>query len=352
MLQTAGRDAAPLAAVLSHRDPLQTREVDLGLRLRPPLPRDVAADVKRFGKLAPKPQGLSLGAQAAMAYPDRVGLRRAGDDPRYVLSGGKGAVIDSSDGLARQRLIVACDLDGDAREARVRLAAPLREAELREVFGDQIAWYGVCEWSKREGRVVARQQERFGALVLQDRIWSDADPDDVAHAMLDGVRQIGLRFGPAAARFRARVALVEGLPDLSDATLMADLEGWLLPYLDGVRTGAAWRAFDLLEPLRAQLDWDQMQHLDAQAPAHFVTPLGRKIPIDYSGEAPEVHLKLQEMLLSPGQKPVQTTQDIPGFWATSYGDVRRDMRGRYPRHPWPEDPTQADPTLRAKPRGT
>jgi ATP-dependent helicase HrpB len=136
-----------------------------------------------------------------------------------------------------------------------------------------------------------------------------------------------------------------------------------------VRTGAEWKRFDLLEPSRAQLDWDQMQRLDAAAPAHFVTPLGRKIPIDYSGEAPEVHLKLQEMfgqtthpmigrvplrvtLLSPGQKPVQTTQDIPGFWATSYADVRRDMRGRYPRHPWPEDPTQADPTLRAKPRGT
>ena len=369
MLQVAGKDAAPLAAVLSHRDSLQTREADLALRLRPPLPREVAADATRYAKLAPAGRGFSIGAQAALAYPDRVGLRRAGDDPRYVLSGGKGAVLEASDGLAAQRLIVACDLDGDTREARVRLAAPLREGELREIYAEQIAWQGVCEWSKREGRVIARQQERFGALVLQDRIWTDTDPADVARAMLDGVRQLGLTFSPAAARFRARVALVEGLPDMSDAALMERLEEWLLPYLDGVRTGAEWKRFDLLEPLRAQLDWDQMQRLDAASPAHFVTPLGRKIPIDYSGEAPEIHLKLQEMfgqtthpmigrvplrvtLLSPGQKPVQTTQDIPGFWATSYADVRRDMRGRYPRHPWPEDPTQADPTLRAKPRGT
>jgi len=124
-----------------------------------------------------------------------------------------------------------------------------------------------------------------------------------------------------------------------------------------------------LNALRAILDWDQTQHLDRSAPPHFTTPLGRKIPIDYGGDAPEIRLKLQEMfgqkthpmigatplrvtLLSPAQKPVQTTQDIPGFWATSYADVRRDMRGRYPRHPWPEDPTTADPTTRAKPRGT
>ena len=154
---------------------------------------------------------------------------------------------------------------------------------------------------------------------------------------------------------------------MSDAALLETLEDWLLPYLEGVRSAADWKAFDLLGPLKAILTWDEMQRLEREAPAHFKTPLGRDIPIDYSGPAPEITLRLQEMfgqvthpmvgktplrvtLLSPGQKPVQTTQDIPGFWETSYADVRRDMRGRYPKHPWPEDPRQADPTLRAKPR--
>ncbi|MBT8411064.1 MAG: ATP-dependent helicase HrpB, partial [Octadecabacter sp.] len=134
-----------------------------------------------------------------------------------------------------------------------------------------------------------------------------------------------------------------------------------------VQTTAQWKAFDPLPALRSLLDWDQMQTLDKSAPAQFTTPLGRKVPIDYAGEDPEITLRLQEMFgttrhptvagrplkvtfLSPGQKPIQTTKDVPGFWASSYADVRKDMRGRYPRHPWPEDPTQADPTLRAKPR--
>jgi ATP-dependent helicase HrpB len=156
---------------------------------------------------------------------------------------------------------------------------------------------------------------------------------------------------------------------MDDNTLMAGLEDWLMPHLAGMKTTGDWKGFDILPALRAMLDWDQTQRLDRAAPPHFTTPLGRKIPIDYDGEAPGITLRLQEMfgqtthplvgstplrvtLLSPGQKPVQVTQDIVGFWATSYADVRRDMRGRYPRHPWPEDPTQADPTLRAKPRGT
>jgi ATP-dependent helicase HrpB len=296
-------------------------------------------------------------------------LRRKGDDPRYVLSGGKGAVMDAADPLAGTRLIVATDLDGDTREAGIRQAATISERELRDVFGDQIKWHDVCEWSKRERRVLTRQQERFGALALDDRQWSDAPDNAVASAMLEGICLLGLRPTPAAQRFRARVALVDSLPAMDDATLLETLEDWLLPHLAGVRSAEGWKQFDILPALRAMLDWDQTQRLDRAAPAHFTTPLGRKIPIDYDGEAPGITLRLQEMfgvtkhphvgrsplrvtLLSPGQKPVQVTQDIVGFWATSYADVRRDMRGRYPRHPWPEDPTQADPTLRAKPRGS
>ncbi|WP_342070304.1 ATP-dependent helicase HrpB [Yoonia algicola] len=382
MLQIAGKAAAPLAALLATRDPLRGAPVDLALRIaalkgrydgpgtaHPAALSQIKSETPRLAKGLPDAAPLSLGQQAALAYPDRVGLRRKGDDPRYVLSGGKGAVIDAADPMAGARLIVATDLDGDTREARIRQAVTLTERELRDLFGDQIVWADICEWSKRDRKVLTRQQERFGALVLDDRQWSDAPDQAVATAMLEGVRQLGLRPSPAAARFQARVALADGLPAMDDATLLDTLEDWLLPHLHGVRNADDWKRFDLLPALRAMLDWEQTQRLDRAAPAHFETPLGRKIPIDYDGEAPGITLRLQEMfgvtvhpqvgrtplrvtLLSPGQKPVQVTQDIVGFWASSYADVRRDMRGRYPRHPWPEDPTQADPTLRAKPRGT
>lgn len=382
MLQIAGAQAAPLAALLAGRDPLRGAPVDLALRMTALTRRydgpgtlnhaalaQIKAEVLRLSKGLPKAPLMPLAQQVALAYPDRVGLRRKGDDPRYVLSGGKGAVMDAADPLAGQRLIVATDLDGDTREARIRQAVAITEQELRAVHAPQIGWHEICHWSRREGRVLTRKQERFGSVVLADLIWSDAPADAVAEAMLDGVRQLGLKPSAAAERFRARVALVDGLPAMDDASLLGRLEEWLLPHLAGVRTAGDWKQFDLLPPLRAMLDWDQQQRLDKAAPPHFETPLGRKIPIDYAGENPGITLRIQEMfgvtthpcvgrvplrvtLLSPGQKPVQVTQDIVGFWATSYADVRRDMRGRYPRHPWPEDPTQADPTLRAKPRGT
>ncbi|MGJ8623225.1 MAG: ATP-dependent helicase HrpB [Yoonia sp.] len=382
MLQVAGKQAAPLAALLAARDPLRGAPVDLSLRIAAikgrydgpgsvnhPALAQIKSEVSRLAKgLADAPK-LSLGQQAALAYPDRVGLRRKGDDPRYILSGGKGAFMDAADLLAGQRLIVATDLDGDAREAKIRQAVTLSDSDLRDLFADQIAWHDLCEWSRRENRVLARQQERFGALVLDDRNWPDAPDEAIARAMLEGVRQLGLRPSAAADRFRARVALIEDLPAMDDATLLDTAEDWLLPHLTGVRSADDWKRFDLLPALRAMLDWNQTQRLDQAAPAHFTTPLGRKIPIDYAGEAPAITLRLQEMfgvtrhpmvgrtplrvtLLSPGQKPVQVTQDIVGFWDSSYADVRRDMRGRYPRHPWPEDPRQADPTLRAKPRGS
>lgn len=160
-------------------------------------------------------------------------------------------------------------------------------------------------------------------------------------------------------------------PDMSDEALLATLEDWLLPHLNGERTETQLKALDITEALRAMLDWDQMSRLDREVPAAFTSPLGRKIPIDYSGEHPAITARLQEMfgttrhptvgarrvplrvtLTSPAHRPVQVTMDLPNFWTTSYADVRKDMRGRYPRHPWPEDPTQADPTLRAKKRGT
>lgn len=295
-------------------------------------------------------------------------MRRPGDLPRYVLSGGKGAALTAEDGLAGQRLIVAVDLDGDPREARIRMAAAIEDDALRELFSSDITEVSSCDWSRREGRVLARRRERLGALVLSDRAWPDAPEDAIALAALEGLRQYGLPWSKASARLRARIALVEGLGPVDDASLLAD-PGWLLPWLGGVRTVSDLRGLDLVEPLKARIGWEGQQRLADEVPAHFVTPLGRRVPIDYDHETPSIELRLQELfgvtrhpmvgrqplrvsLLSPGGKPVQVTTDLPGFWASSYADVRKDMRGRYPRHPWPEDPTRADPTLRAKPRGT
>lgn len=393
MLLTAGPDAAPFVALLAERDLLKGAPSDLSLRLDAyhdpkryeaahpwPIHRGTLdrarAEAKRLTRMAPAPaRRYSPAEMAALAYPDRIGLRRAGEAPRYVLSGGKGAIAPEGDVLGAARLIVATDLDGDPREARIRQGLRISEAEVRALYADQIAWENICDWSKRDGRVISRTQERFGALVLADRHWKDAPPEALALGALDGLRQIGLPLTPSARRFQARVALLRAqggdFPDLSDAALLENGEALFCPYLRGKRTEAELRGLDLTDALRGALDWEQMQALDRLAPAHFTTPLGRKVPIDYGSETPSIELRLQELfgvtshptvgpkrlplritLLSPGQKPIQVTMDLPGFWEGSYADVRKDMRGRYPRHPWPEDPREADPTLRAKPRGS
>lgn len=385
MLVTAGREAADLAALMAERDPLTGAPADLTLRLaairdlrayqdRHPWPANpgtlhrIRDEAKRLRRMAGEGAGLSPGAMAALAYPDRIGLRRKGEQPRYVLSGGKGAVLPEGDALAAQRLIVATDLDGDAREARIRMAVAVDEDEIRALFPDRIETVELVEWSRRDSRVLARRQERLGALVLADRALDDPDPQALARAAFEGLRATGLTWSPGAARLRARVALIPELGPVDDESLLADPD-WLLPWLGKVRTLADLRGLDLSEALKARIGWDGQRRLDQAAPAHFVTPLGRRVPIDYDHETPSVELKLQELfglsrhpvvgnrplritLLSPGGKPVAVTTDLPGFWAGGYGDVRKDMRGRYPRHPWPENPLEADPTTRAKPRGT
>ena len=394
MLTLAGPGGAELAALMGERDPLLGAPVDLTLRL------EALRDPRGFTRTRPfevnravlerihvearrlrsrvartTDAGFTPAAMAALAYPDRIGQRRKGEAPRFVLSGGKGAVMGDGDALGGAPFIVAIDLDGDPREARIRLAAQIGVADIRILFGDQIGWHEVCEWSRRDRRVVTRRQERFGALVLSDLIWKDAPPEAIAGAMLDGVRDLGLRLDGAAARLAARVELVratkEGaavdLPDFSKSGLMASAGDWLLGMLSGMRTAQDWKRFDLLPALRAALNWQQMQTLDRLAPPGFVTPLGRKVAIEYGPDGPQISLRLQEMfgvtrhptcagvplkitLLSPARRPVQVTQDLPGFWSGSYADVRKDMRAQYPKHPWPEDPTKADPTLRAKRR--
>ncbi|MCB1394656.1 MAG: ATP-dependent helicase HrpB [Rhodobacter sp.] len=389
MLIRAGAGAAPLAALIADRDPLTGAPADLTLRLRAlagerpahPVKREaldrIRTEARRLARLAPPDRGLDPAEMAALAYPDRIGLRRKGDAPRYLLSGGKGAVFDAADPLAQQRLIVATDLDGDPREARIRQALPVAESALRALFPDLITWQNVCDWSPREGRITARSREMLGALTLAERPW-DAPPEARARAALDGLRALGLAqcgMTPAARRLLARVELLRGqgadLPDFTDEALLARAEDWLLPHLTRIRSADDLKSLDLTEALKQALTWEQQQTLDRLAPSHFTTPLDRRVPIDYATGQPEIAVRLQEMfgvtthptvgpkrlplkvtLLSPAQRPVQVTTDLPRFWDTSYADVRKDMRGQYPRHPWPENPREADPTLRAKPRGT
>ena len=251
----------------------------------------------------------------------------------------------------------------------MRTALPIADSAVRDLFAGRITEVAEAVWSKREGRVDATVEMRLGAIALSSRRWTDAPADAIAHAMLDGVCALGLTWTPAARQLQARARLLRAagrdtVPDMSEPALMRDPETWLLPHLSGVRSAADWKRFDLTPALDAMLDWNTRQQLDREVPGHYTTPLGRRIAIDYDGEAPAIALRLQEMFgetrhptvagrplritLLPAGRPVQTTMDLPGFWASSYADVRKDMRGRYPKHPWPEDPTVADPTLRVK----
>ncbi len=383
MVTKGGSGAARLAALLTERDPLRGQGTDLRKRLRaldnphefgadPGIVARIRQEAKRL-KRYEAGQSLSPGAQAALAYPDRIGMRRNGAQPRYVLSGGKGAVMPDGDGLGGTRLIVATDLDGNPREARIRAAVEVSEAEVRRLYADQIQWVETCEWSRRHRRVEARRKECLHHLDLVSTLWTDAPDAAMADALLDGIRDLGigaLGWSRRARLLRSRVAF-SGVANVSDEALIAALPDWAAPYLSGMKTADDLARFDPAPALEAWLGWDTMQAVAKLAPDGWTTPLGRRIAIDYSGDVPEVSLRLQEVfgttehpvvgpdrlplrvvLLSPAQRPVQVTTDLPGFWDGSYADVRKDMRARYPRHPWPEDPRQADPTLRLKPRGT
>jgi len=397
MVLKGGVDAPLLAAILSARDFLQATAErppsDLALRLkaaknsagfaanhpftinRPALER-ILHEARRIKPTAgPSP---NLGEMTALAYPDRVGLHRPGPAPRFVLSGGKGALFDAGDPLAGARLIVATDLDGDTREARIRLATSISEGDLRATFPDQIKLRNTCHWSHRDRIVKARQQQMFGALVLGDQHWRDCPQQQIATAMIEGIRDLGLGILPFNKAARLLIARTKWLrarggemPDMSETGLLEGLEHWLLPVIGNCRSPQDLKALNLTEALKTWIGWDRLQNLDRLAPAEIVAPTGTRLAVDYSRDTPAVSVRLQEMfgltrhptvgpdrlplvieLLSPARRPVQTTSDLPGFWASSYQDVRKDMRGRYPRHPWPEDPTKAAATRRVKPRGT
>lgn len=379
MLALAGKSAAPLAALLSDRDPLRTAGADLSIRLdalvsrrRDPALDRIRAESSRLSRVAPVTRISDPSAQAALAYPDRIALRRKGRNPRWLLSGGKGVRMDAGDPLAGIPLLVVVGTDGHPTEATVRTALPVSESTLRDVLGDRMTWHRTVRWSRSSGRVVAVEEERLGAIVLSSRRWKDAPRAELSRAMLDGIRLLGLSMSPTARQLQARVTALRAsghdLPDMSDETLLDSLEGWLLPHLGDVRTASGWKAFDVSHSLRAMLDWQQLQVLDREAPPTFETPHGRNVTVDYTAPTPEVRLRVQELfgtrhhpsvagrplcvtLLSPAGRPVQTTTDLPGFWASSYADVRKEMKGRYPKHHWPEDPVAAVPGPKTRRRG-
>ena len=284
------------------------------------------------------------------------------------------------DPLAGEDFLAVGSLDGDAREARIFLAAPIALAEIEEDFAGAIEIRDQLAWNARTEMVDAKRERRLWSLVLEEKPLKNPQPDQLVAAMIEGIRTMGLEALPwtgTARALQARVAFLRragderhAWPDLSDAALLAGLEDWLAPYLSGMTRRAHLANLDLMEALLARLDWKQRQALDELAPTHLTVPSGSRVPLDYqSGEVPVLAVRLQEMfgatdtptvaggkvqvllhLLSPARRPVQVTRDLKGFWSSSYRAVKADMKGQYPKHHWPDDPLQAEPTARAKPR--
>jgi ATP-dependent helicase HrpB len=397
--------ACDLAALLGERDVLRAergaRDGDIRLRLdalrgaerldpRHGLiaDRGALARVRQAAKDWRRRLGIRAGAQdgtgndagllLAFAYPDRVARRRPGGEPRYALSGGRGAFFADPEPLSAEEWLVAAELDGDRREARIFLAAPLTKAAIEEHFADSITSTEQVGWDRRDEVVVARRQRRLFALVLDEAKLGNVAPDRLAAAMAEGVREMGLACLPWTddlLKWRERAGLLRrfdpegGWPDLSDTALVDGLTDWLSPYLAGITRRSHLTRLDLPASVRGLLDWEQSRKLDELVPTHVTVPSGSRVPIDYSGEVPVLAVRLQEMfgcadtprilggkvplllhLLSPARRPVQVTQDLASFWANAYKAVKADLKGQYPKHWWPDDPMQAEPTARAKPR--
>ncbi len=395
--------ACDLAALLSERDILKARpgfrDADLRLRIEAlrsgkgydglEVDRGALARVRDLAKDGRSRLRLQAGAEAgianevgllaAFAYPDRIAKRRGGEGFRFQVSGGGGAVFSGSEPLVAQDYLVIPELDGDRREAKVFLAAPISLAEIETHFADHISWSDQVRWDRREQVVTQSSQRRLGALVLVERRLDKVDPEQLAAAMVEGVRTLGLACLPWTkdtqawcdrVRLLARLLSDDGWPDTSESGLLATLEHWLAPFLSGVTRKSHLDGVDLRQALDSLLDWQQKQRLDELAPTHVAVPTGNRIALDYSGDKPVLAVRLQEMfgcadgpriangkmpvllhLLSPARRPLQVTDDLAGFWANTYHAVKSEMKGQYPRHWWPDDPMQAEPTARAKPRG-
>ncbi|MGH7255780.1 MAG: ATP-dependent helicase HrpB [Nitrospirales bacterium] len=319
-----------------------------------------------------------LGVLLAFAYPDRIAKRQPGGERRYLLANGRGAGFLEPDPMATEELLVIADLDGAAPWSRISLAVPISLDELETCCADQITQVDVVEWDERRQAVRARRQRQLGALVLEDRPVPKPDPAQVTAGLLQGIRQAGvpcLNWTKDSRQWRARVVFLRraigpeaGWPDVSDVALADRLEEWLGPFVEGLTRLDQVRRLDLAGPLQGWLSWAQQRDLDRLAPTHLTVPSGSRLRLDYeSGDQPVLAVRLQEMfgcretprvaggrvpvtvhLLSPAGRPVQVTQDLASFWASAYHEVRKDLRGRYPKHHWPEDPLSAEPTGRTK----
>jgi len=400
-----------LAGVLSERDPVRgdARTLDPDLRIRiealrgQALPPGLVADragLRRIERVVRQlerqlerlrstprtpadtvPDTDAVGLLLAFAYPDRIGRARAPNSGRYVLSGGRGAALPGPAALARSEYVVVAALDAGEREARIQLAAPVNLALLLEHFAHLVEDSERVEWDPRSETVAARRIRSLGGLVIEDAPLRRQGVQTTP-AMISGIRSLGLACLPwtrELEQWRARVAFARAndprgstaWPDVSDAALLETAGEWLAPWLDGVTRRDQLGRVDLRGALHALLDWDAQRRLDAFAPTHLAVPSGSRIAIDYSGGVPTLSVRLQEVfgltasprvadgrvpvtleLLSPARRPVQVTRDLESFWARGYHEVRKELKGRYPKHYWPDDPHQATPTRRVRPPGT
>lgn len=366
--------------------------------------RDSARSWRRQRRLAPPPADGSdlalIGVLLGFAYPDRIALRRAGQHcgplgqggetvTRYKLANGRGARLNATDPLAREVCLVVAQLDAGDTEAQVYLGAALERADLEVHFAGLIETQTRIDWSSAEEAVLARQQRTLGTLVLDERALPDPDPVALMRAMLDGLRQLDLAVLPWTQSLRAWQARVQFIhtwrgaladqradrsmemnwPNVSDGALRNTLADWLGPFLGGITRRSQLANIDLKLALTRLLSGTQQHILDTLAPTHYTVPSGSRYAIDYRQQPPVLAVKLQEMfgathtpriaggrvalvlhLLSPAGRALQVTQDLAGFWAGSYGEVKKEMKGRYPRHPWPDDPLNALPTRHSKRR--
>lgn len=394
MLITAGAQglgllAARIAAILSERG-LGGRSSDIDERLRllarDRSPRGDAARrlAERWARAA-TPHVIDRGVAAvphdaagqvlALAFPDRVARKRGGPGGAYLMANGRAVTIHADDPLSAAPWIVVGDATGSAAGVRLLLGAAIDLASVEQALSAHITSIAVLAFDPATGSVTAQTTRRLGAITLARSPMARPDASAVATALLGGVREHGLAqlpWGEASLRLRARAGFARSmaladLPDLSDAALLADLD-WLAPLLTGKRRLDALTDAGLADALRGRIGWAVMRRLESFAPEQFITPAGSHHGIDYAADGgPAVDVRVQALyglavhpsiadgrvpltlrLTSPAGRPVQVTTDLPRFWAGSWAEVRRDLRGRYPRHPWPEDPAAALPTLRAK----
>ncbi|MFB9953295.1 ATP-dependent helicase HrpB [Rhizobium puerariae] len=312
------------------------------------------------------------------AYPDRIALQRGGRG-RFVMANGRGAELPETERLAAAQMLVVADLTGRAAQARILAAAEISRADIEAELSGAILQNDECFFDRTSRQVRARKVTRLGAIVFEEKPLPRPTGEQAALALAGGVREIGLQilpFSKDGGQLRERIGFLhrsigEPWPDVGDEALLARLEDWFVPFqghasgIDSIDPGS------LSEGLRSLIPHDAAQDLNKLAPTHFEAPTGQRHPIRYDGEEPVLAIRVQELyglkrhpaiaggklpllleLTSPAHRPIQTTRDLPGFWAGSWKDVRAEMRGRYPRHPWPDDPAEALPTTRAKPRGT